>query len=291
MPVPIPNFPPGKTDESEISRWRGQSVHAMITFDAAKDIAKKASDRHVKVLRGQLLEWLGKDITQRLSDSLTENVIERANKSLEMMCCSNKRYVIGSHEFPPGPIEQHVEARGWYLRDLITWRKMSPQADGDLLQCLHPGLMRIGESGQDDLFLVKPTWMGYEKPGQLPEDLGQSPPPPSRSPSPRKQSSNTERHSGREHRPRPKKAKSQGKWVWNPFRGSSATSVRSVNKSTPVDQYHREFTRENTERWLTGPGLADSTRRGSTFPTVAAEELAYYDQTKQGSRRRRSHSR
>lgn len=289
MRVPVPNFPPGKTDESEISRWRGQSISAMITLDGARDLAKKASDKHVKVLQGQLLEWLGKDITQQLSDSLTENVIDRANRSLEMMCCSNKTYRIGGLEFPPGPIKQH-EARAWHLRELSTWRKISPQADGDLLQCLRPGLIREGESGQDDLMLVKPTWIGYEKPGQLPEDSGQSPPPASRSSSPQRQSSNIERHSGRDQKNRSKKARTQSKhWneVWHPFRSSPFKSARSVNKSTPTDsveQYARKYTGEESHESRV-PTTRPAASRGSSFH-IAGEE--YYDQTKQGSRRRRS---
>lgn len=264
----------------------------MITLDGSRDLTKKASDKNVKVLQGQLLEWLGKDITQQLSDSLTENVIDRANKSLEMMCCSNKTYRIGGLEFPPGPIKQH-EARAWHLKDLSTLRKISPQADGDLLQCLHPGLIREGESGQDDLMLVKPTWIGYGKPGQLPEDSGQSPPPASRSSSPQKQSSNIERNSGREHKNRSKKVKLQSKH-WNEvlrhFRSSPSKSARSTNESTPtesVEQYARRYTGEDShESWvsITRPSLAGS-GRGSSFH-VSGEE--YYDQTKQGSRRRRS---
>lgn len=262
----------------------------MITLDAAKDLAKKASDKHIKVLQGQLLDWLGKDITQPLLDSLIENVIDRGNKSLDMICCSNKTYYIGSHEFPPGPIAQHVEARAWHLRELTTWRKMSPQADGDLLQCLYPGLMRIGESGQDNLLLVKPTWMGYKEPGQLPEDPGQSPPPASRSPSPQRQSSNIERHSGRDHKNRLKKARTQSKhWneVWHPFRSSPFKSARSVNKSTPTDsveQYARKYTGEDSHESRVST-TRPAASRGSSFH-IAGEE--YYDQTKQGSRRRRS---
>lgn len=257
----------------------------MILLEGAKKEAKEASAKHIGALQRKLEDWLGRLIPQPLLQSLTEKVIDRANKSLELMCCSNKTYVIGSLEFPPGPIDEHSEARAWHLRDLATWRKMSPQANGDLLQCFHPGLMRIGESGQDDLMLVKPTWIGYEKPGQLPEDLPQTST--SRSSSPRKQSSTMESHSGKEHKTKSRKPRSQGSWFT--FGRSSAKSTRSKTAMAhPADQYSRHYTGEtNSDLWVspTGPGVAEPPRRGSTFPADVEE---YYDQTKRDSRSRRS---
>lgn len=277
----------------------------MINFDTAKKQAEQTLNEHAGVLQERLLGWLGKPISPTLLQSLMESIINRANKSLEMICCSNKTYELASLELPPGPIAELEGARSWHLRDLNTWKKMSPQADGDLLQCLYPGLIRIGESGQDDLVLVKPTLVGYEKRGELPEDVvRKSPPPASRSPSPPKQSSNLEKHGEKEPKNRSRKARPSNssalqRW-FQPGEGSHTRSTRSASRSTSTDsplysstyssprQYIRQLS-GGVETWLTsrGPSLGDTTRRGSTFPIVREE---HPNQTRQIVRRQRSFS-
>lgn len=83
-----------------------------------------------------------------------------------MVCCSNKTYFIGSPPIPPGPVDQGAEL--FYIKDMMSWQGTPPHRIVDLVQCLYPGVIRMGESGQGDLLLVQPTWLGYEEAGHLP---------------------------------------------------------------------------------------------------------------------------
>lgn len=123
--------------------------------------------RHLSTLRRNLEDWLGKQLSESLSDSLMDSVILRATKALDMICCSNRTYLIGSPPIPPGPMDE--QAKLFHIKDMISWRRTTSSKTVDLLQCLYPGVMRIGESGQDNLLLVQPTWLGYEEPGHLPQ--------------------------------------------------------------------------------------------------------------------------
>lgn len=280
----------GKIDESEISRWRGQSISAMVTSEAAKERAKKASEEHVNKLHRKLGIWLDKPVSKPLSDSLMGSIIQRANKALEMICCSNKTYLIGNPEIPPGPIIEQAES--WNLKDLVTWRKMSAHEDGALLQCLYPGLMRIGESGQDDLLLVKPTWMGYENQKLLPLPV-------SRSPSPRKQGSNTlDREIGDRKSNRQRKPKSSSKpwtaWFASSDRGSAKSSARPSNKTSsayPMEHHNPQYAQYTGEYESypayspMSPIAANYPQRTSTFPEPGQES---HETARQDDRSRRS---
>ncbi|KAF3760675.1 hypothetical protein M406DRAFT_353489 [Cryphonectria parasitica EP155] len=159
-------------DESEISRWRGQAIAALLTFPHHRIRAEEVSRVHLQRLKEDLEAWLGK-IPGSLTESLKTNVLQRATKALDMICCSNKTYSVGSLDIPPGPNDgQNMPGQ---FRDMITWRQTPSSAIVDLLQCLWPVVMRIGESGQDDLLLVQPTWLGYTEPGRLPRPLTPTP--------------------------------------------------------------------------------------------------------------------
>lgn len=125
--------------------------------------------RHLSTLKRNLEDWLGKQLSEPLSDSLMDSVILRATEALDMICCSNRTYLIGSPPIPPGPMDEQAEL--FHIKDMISWRRTPSSKTVDLLQCLYPGVMRIGESGQDNLLLVQPTWLGYEEPGHLPRAL------------------------------------------------------------------------------------------------------------------------
>lgn len=157
---------PGNAGESEVSKWRGQTVSAYLAFDGAKERATQESQRHLVQLRGRLEDWLGGRLSNSLSASLMDNVILRAYKALDMVSCSSKTYIIGSPPIPPGPVDE--QADHFHIKDMVSWQSIPSRRAVDLLQCLHPGVMRMGESGQDHLLLVQPTWLGYEESGHLP---------------------------------------------------------------------------------------------------------------------------
>lgn len=163
----------GNAGDSEVSKWRGQTVSVLLAFDKAKLRARQESQRHLSELRRRLEDWLGEYISESLSASLMGNVILRANKALDMVCCSSKTYIIGSPLIPPGPADEQVGH--FHIKDMISWKSTPSRRVVDLLQCLYPGVMRIGESGQDDLLLVQPMWLGYEERGHLPRASQPSP--------------------------------------------------------------------------------------------------------------------
>lgn len=119
------------------------------------------------------------------------NVIARATKALDLVSCSNKKYIIESPCMPLGPIPGEVEEMQlWPVREISSWGNMSLSNVTGVLLCLYPGVVREGESGQEEVQLVRPTLLGYKRPEFYPPQLPQS----SRSPSPpREEATNRER--------------------------------------------------------------------------------------------------
>ncbi|KUI66986.1 hypothetical protein VM1G_02305 [Cytospora mali] len=179
-----------KRDEPEISRWRRQAVSALLTELKTKEAVEKTSANLLGRLKQNLEPWLG-DLSNELSELLKTNVIMRATMTLDMICRSNKIYVIESHNVIPGPVLNEME-KSWPAREISSWRKMTASSMTGLLLCLYPGVLRVGESGQGEVILVKPTLLGYK-------NLEFQPPPtplPSRSPSPPKDGATRQEHQG-----------------------------------------------------------------------------------------------
>lgn len=83
-----------------------------------------------------------------------------------MICCSDQTYLIGSPPLQVGPVPDFAASHK--VKEIMSWRNVPTSEVTDLLQCLYPAVVRIGESGKQDHILVVPVWLGYESGEHLP---------------------------------------------------------------------------------------------------------------------------
>ncbi|KAK3935218.1 hypothetical protein QBC46DRAFT_272232, partial [Diplogelasinospora grovesii] len=172
-----------KRDQTQIARWRAETVAALVVTEEFEDAADSQSKDVLRQLRRRLQFWIGKDVSDQQCDSLRRNVIDRATEAVRMMARSKKSYIMVTESFPPGPIPD--EASSWPVKDIESWSTLSSKDVSGAFFCMYPGLTRKGTAGQKDLLLVKPTLLGFRNPDLQPK-LSSSRTPTPRTPSPRK---------------------------------------------------------------------------------------------------------
>lgn len=117
---------------------------------------KSDSQRHLKTA---LQTWMDDKVLDMHWVSLESKVLQRAYQALELLSRSSKTYMPMYENLQQqsalGTLESNI------IKDIATWRRISPDEESGVLLCLNFGLLRRSEEKEEEAVLVQPVLLGY----------------------------------------------------------------------------------------------------------------------------------
>ncbi|RWA07358.1 hypothetical protein EKO27_g7742 [Xylaria grammica] len=155
-----------KGDTSQYSKWRGQTLSALMSTDGYKEICAKKITYINESLRTDLAKWIdGKRLDEHFV-SLRSKVLDPAYKLLHIIGLSKKTYQLRLEETTPSFIPPSDSS--WGFKEMTRWMMVHSSEVIGSIRYLYPGLIRKGYGNQEDLILVRPVALGYRNPDLQP---------------------------------------------------------------------------------------------------------------------------
>ncbi|GAW13051.1 hypothetical protein ANO14919_024290 [Xylariales sp. No.14919] len=155
-----------KGDVSQYSKWRGQTLSALMSTDEYKEIRDNAITDINESLRTNLTKWIDSKRLDEHFGSLRSKVLDPAYKLLHTIGLSKKTYQLRLEEIAPGLIPPSNSS--WDFKEMTRWMMVSSSEVTGSIRYLSPGLIRKGYGNQEDLILVRPVALGYRNPDLQP---------------------------------------------------------------------------------------------------------------------------
>ncbi|KAI0420707.1 hypothetical protein F5X98DRAFT_382693 [Xylaria grammica] len=153
-------------DTSQYSKWRGQTLSALMSTDRYKEICDKEITYINESLRTDLAKWIdGKRLDEHFG-SLRSKVLDPAYKLLHIIGLSKKTYQLRLEEITPSFIPPSDSS--WGFKEMTRWMMVHSSEVIGSIRYLYPGLIRKGYGNQEDLILVRPVALGYRNPDLQP---------------------------------------------------------------------------------------------------------------------------
>lgn len=108
--------------------------------------------------------WIGDHIQETHHRSLQERVLLATAELHQKIACSSYEYRIDMPKAPDlvrGHLPHQSKLSGWTLKDVVKWRPVYEEISGVLI-CLSPGILRIGEPGEDPIPAAQPVVLVYD---------------------------------------------------------------------------------------------------------------------------------
>lgn len=145
------------------NKWRSDTMRALVKTRYFREEKKHLEDKFPDRLAKTLTMWIGREVIEQHSDSLTAKIIHPAVHLQQQITCSSHEYRIVDLESPDlvrREIPDEATLLSWKLLDITKWRPIYGEIGG-VFRSLYPAIYRRGLPGEEDVMAVQPVVLVY----------------------------------------------------------------------------------------------------------------------------------
>ncbi|KAJ6442674.1 TLDc domain containing protein 2 [Purpureocillium lavendulum] len=171
-------------EDGESNRWRSTTLTALVRTDAAQwhrsNQTRRASEKLSDYLRRNFMlnTQEAESLLSEFLPKFARNIIEPAADLHQRIACSRHQYSLEEPEIQGGQPLSKSGLTQWHLKNTADWIDVAHEDDvRGVLRCLFPGIRRHSPGAGDDLSVVKPLVLVYDRsspdpPFELTSDSG-----------------------------------------------------------------------------------------------------------------------